>query len=95
MMAEPGKGKGMGLLIGIGPKPELGGEPPMGDEPADPDAEGRRMAAAALRSAIRGEDDDALYDALRGCLEYLDTDEEEEPPEEAESDMEMPAIGEA
>jgi hypothetical protein len=88
-MAEPGKGKGMGLLIGIGPKPELGGEPPMGEEPVDPDVEGRSMAAAALRRAIQGEDDEAIFDALRSCLDYLDM-EEDEPLEEPTDDMAMP-----
>lgn len=93
-MAEPGKGKGMGLLIGIGPKPGLGGEPPMGEEPVDHDAEGRRMAAAALRSAIQGEDDEALFDALRSCFDYLDL-EADEAADEPTDDMDMPAMAEA
>lgn len=69
----------------------------MGDEPMDsmePDMEGRRMAAAALRSAIQSEDDDALFDALKSCFEYLDMeDDDEAAPETTE---EMPeAFGEA
>lgn len=79
-MAGPGKG-GMGILIGLG-KPKSG-EMPM-DGASGVDDEGKRMAAAAVRSALESGDDMELYDALKGCLDYvLDEDEGEmEPMEE-------------
>lgn len=89
-----GPGKGMGLLIGIGPKPGAGEEPPMGESPMGDDDEGKRMAGAALRRALQGDDDMAVYDAMKSCMEYIgDEDDESEPPA---ADMEMPdALGEA
>jgi hypothetical protein len=82
-MAEP-KGKGgMGLLIGIGPaKPKAGEE--AAAEPMDDGSEGKRMAAAALRAALKGDDDMAIYDALRECVTYIDDDSDEEVEEEIE-----------
>lgn len=93
---EGKKPKGMGLLIGIGPKPELDGESDMGEESMDPDDEGKRMAGAALRRALQGDDDMAVYDAMRSCMEFLMDEDDgkvsEEPPPD---DMDMPAMAEA
>jgi hypothetical protein len=84
-----GPGKGMGLLIGIGPKPGAGEKPPMGEEPMDNEDEGKRMAGAALRRALQGDDDMAVYDAMKTFMEYL-IDEDDELSEEPAEDMEMP-----
>lgn len=84
-MAGPGK-DGVGILIGLGPKPKPGeGPAPAGAEGAmGGDDEGKRMAAAAVRSALESGDDMALYDALKGCIDYVldDDDGGEEPMEE-------------
>jgi hypothetical protein len=83
-MADPAKGKGVGLLIGIGaPKPKAG-EEAMSEAPMDDGSEGKRMAAAALRAALQGDDDMAIYDALAECVSYIDDDSGKEVEPEAE-----------
>lgn len=81
-MAGPGKDEGVGILIGLGPKPKPGEGATAGDDGAMGGGdEGKRMAAAAVRSALESGDDMALYDAIKGCLDYvLDEDDGMDEP---------------
>lgn len=85
-MATPGKKPAGGLLIGLGFDKPKAGEGAEESEPMDEAMEGKHMAAAALREALKGDDDAAIYDALRECVSYIDDEdeEEEEPDPEAE-----------
>lgn len=65
--------KGLGLLIGIGPKPK-GDDEYDGMDESDADDEGMReakvTAARALLSSIRGNDPEGIvdaYEALKDC----------------------------
>lgn len=79
----------LGLLIGVGkPKPGAGGrDTMMDDDPimGEEEESGEIVAARALMDAAKGDDPQALVDAFRGMLEWVDPDEEakaelDEPP---------------
>lgn len=64
-----GKG-GVGLLIGLGPKPESDDKP----------LSAKKSAAAAVRKALSADDDQALSDALQAhysACRMDDSDDEE------------------
>lgn len=82
-----GKPDGVGVLIGIGPKPKAG-EPPADGSSMESGDEGKRMAAEAVMSALESRDAMAFYDALKGCLDYvLEDDDGMEDESEPEPDM--------
>jgi hypothetical protein len=76
----------LGLLIGVGkPKPGPGGRDTMMDEDpmmGEEEESGEIVAARALMDAARGDDPQAVVDAFRGMLEWVDSDEAEEVKEE-------------
>lgn len=74
----------LGLLIGVGkPKAGPGGRDTMMDEePMEEDESGEIVAARALMDAAKGDDPQALVDAFRGMLEWIDSDEADEAEDE-------------
>lgn len=79
----------IGLLIGVGkPKPAAGGDTMMDEEPMMEEEEesGEIVAARAFMDAAKGDDPQALVDAFRGLLEWVDS-EGDEPDEEAPMPM--------
>lgn len=79
----------LGLLIGVGkPKAGPGGDTMMDDEDpmmGEEDESGEVVAARAFMDAAKGDDPQALLDAFRGLLEWVDSDDEaeaelDEPP---------------
>lgn len=81
-MESPAKGPKVGLLIGLGAKPKAGEE---ADEPDD-GMEDKRMAARALRAALKGDDDAALYDAFSELVRHCDDDSGMGEEEETETE---------
>jgi hypothetical protein len=60
------KGKGLGLLIGFGPKPKDDDKP----ESDEDDMGARRAAARAAMSALKDDDVEAFEEALASFVEY-------------------------
>lgn len=80
-----GKPDGVGVLIGIGPKPKPGEAPP--PDGMESDDEGKRMAAEAVMSALESRDAMAFYDALKSCVDYVLDDDDGMDELETEPDM--------
>lgn len=85
----------LGLLIGVG-KPKagpgerdtmMGGEDPMMGEEEE---SGEVVAARAFMDAAKGDDPQALLDAFRGMLEWVDSEEEADDAESLEDEAPMP-----
>lgn len=78
----------LGLLIGVGkPKAGPGGDTMMDDEDpmmGEEDESGEVVAARAFMDAAKGDDPQALLDAFRGLLEWVDSDEGAEPEEDVD-----------
>lgn len=81
----------LGLLIGVGkPKPGPGGgDTMMDDDPMAEEESGEIVAARALMDAAKGDDPQAVVDAFRGMLEWVDSDDEAEAELDAEPPMPM------
>lgn len=86
----------LGLLIGVGkPKPGPGGRHSMDDGSmmddesmmGEEEESGEIVAARALMDAAKGDDPQAVVDAFRGMLEWVDSDEAPEAEEEAPMPM--------
>ena len=80
----------LGLLIGVGkPKAGPGGDSMMDDEPMEEEESGEIVAARALMDAAKGDDPQALVDAFRGMLDWIDSEEDDEEAEAEEPPMPM------
>jgi len=80
----------LGLLIGVGkPKAGPGGDSMMGEDPMGEEESGEIVAARALMDAAKGDDPQALVDAFRGMLDWIDSEEDAEEAESEEPSMPM------
>lgn len=73
----------LGLLI-AGPSEDMGGEETEAPE------DGKLLAVAAFRKALKGGSDQDVLDALLNVVDQLDSDEEEAPEEGGEMPMMPP-----
>lgn len=81
-MEAPAKEPKVGLLLGLGVKPKAGEE---ADEPGD-GMDPKSMAGKALRMALKGDDDMAVYDAVEELVRLCDDDAGMGEEEEIETD---------
>lgn len=85
----------LGLLIGVGkPKAGPGGRDTMmgGEDPmmGEEEESGEVVAARAFMDAAKGDDPQALLDAFRGMLDWVDSEEEADDAESLEDEAPMP-----